>query len=134
MNAFSISTVVPGNNCTCREKQIPHSLSKLHDDLGAKGQSGRKLHDHNDCNSLFRQKKHRSLFDISIYLKKKKKFSVKKISLSFDFYYSLKFKRIYFHSHPYKRKLNIISTLLQNYLDSVIPFCTYSDVLLMFNF
>lgn len=33
-----------------------------------------------------------------------------------------------------KGKLNIISTLLQNYFDSVIPFCTYSDVLLMFNF
>lgn len=66
-NAFSVSAVVPGNNCACWEKPVPHSLSKLHDDLSVKRQPGRKLHDHNDSNALFRQKKHRGLFAISIH-------------------------------------------------------------------
>lgn len=100
LKAFSIFTVVSGNNCPCREKSVPHSLSKLYDDLSAKRQPGRKLHDYHDSNAFFRQKKHRCM----LFLFSKKMFSVVKRACTFDFYYSLQFKCVCFLSHPYKKK------------------------------
>lgn len=104
LKAFSIFTVVSGNNCPCREKSVPHSLSQLFDDLSAKRQPGRKLHDYHDSNAFFRQKKHRCM----LFLFSKKMFSVVKRPCPFDFYYSLQFECVCFHSHPYKKNVLLL--------------------------